>query len=126
MSAQGGSGDVLNVTSESILDPDPLLAVYASSKAGLATFSEAMNRELRPDDIRVSLLVVGRTATEFNREWTEEEITRGYGVWETEGFLEANGQQTRMDAEDVADTILFAVTRPRSQVMDVFRVRARD
>ena len=123
---QAGGGDILNVSSESILDPYPLLTLYASSKAGLATFSEAMNRELRPDDIRVSLLIVGRTATEFNAEWTEEEITRGYAVWEAEGFLKTNSQQTRMDADDVADSILYALTRPRSQVMDVFRVRTRD
>lgn len=123
---RAGGGDILNVSSESILDPYPLLTLYASSKAGLATFSEAMNRELRPDDIRVSLLIVGRTATEFNREWTEDEISRGYAVWEAEGFIKSDSEQTRMDAGDVADSIVYAVTRPRSQVLDVFRVRTRD
>jgi NAD(P)-dependent dehydrogenase (short-subunit alcohol dehydrogenase family) len=123
---KAGGGDVLNVTSESILDPYPLLSLYASSKAGLATFSEAMNRELRPNDIRVSLLIVGRTDTEFSAEWTEEETARGYEVWEAEGFLKSNSAQTKMDPADVADTILYAVSRPRSQVLDVFRVRTRD
>jgi NAD(P)-dependent dehydrogenase (short-subunit alcohol dehydrogenase family) len=123
---RAGGGDILNVTSESILDPFPLLSLYASSKAGLATFSEAMNRELRPDDIRVSLLVVGRTDTEFGIDWTAEDAARGYSTWETQGFLRKDWGQTKMNADDVADAILYAITRPRSQVLDVFRVRTRD
>ena len=123
---KAGGGDVLNVTSESMLDPYPLLSLYASSKAGLATFSEAMNRELRPDDIRVSLLVVGRTDTEFGIDWTDEDAARGYAVWEEQGFLKSGWGETKMAAADVAETIVFAVTRPRNQVLDVFRVRTRD
>jgi len=123
---RAGGGDILNVTSESILDPYPLLSLYASSKAGLATFSESMNRELLPDDIRVSLLIVGRTDTEFGADWAEEDAARGYAVWEEQGFLRKGWGETHMDAADVADAILFAVTRPRSQVLDVFRVRTRN
>ena len=122
---QAGGGDILNVTSESMLDPYPLLSLYAASKAGLATFSEAMNRELRPDDIRVSLLVVGRTDTEFGIDWTEEDAARGFAVWERDGYLKGSHQDTKMDPRDVAEAIIFAVTRPRSQVLDVFRVRTR-
>ena len=122
---RAGGSDIINVTSEAILDPYPLLTLYAASKAGLATFSEGMNRELLPHDIRVSLIVVGRTETEFGLDWSQEEAERGYAVWQSQGFLKEGWDETKMKAAEVADAIVYAVTRPRSQVLDVFRVRTR-
>jgi len=122
---KSGAGDVVNVCSESIHDPFPLLSLYAASKGGLATFSEAMTRELRPEGIRVTLLVAGRTATEFGMDWTEEESARGYAAWGEQGYLTRVSGEGQMDPDDVADAILYAVTRPRSQMVDVLQVRAQ-
>jgi NAD(P)-dependent dehydrogenase (short-subunit alcohol dehydrogenase family) len=117
--------DVVNVCSESIHDPFPLLTLYASAKGGLATFSKAMTRELRPAGIRVTLLVSGATATEFGREWAPEDAARGYAAWREQGYLKNVSGETYMDPADVADAILYTVTRPRSQMIDVIQVRAQ-
>ena len=119
------AADVVNVCSESIHNPFPLLTLYAASKAGLATFSQAMTRELRPAGIRVTLFVCGATTTEFGTGWTEEEAARGYAAWREQGFLEHVSGEQYMDPDDVADAILYTVARPRSQMIDVIQVRAQ-
>jgi NAD(P)-dependent dehydrogenase (short-subunit alcohol dehydrogenase family) len=52
-----GGGDILNTSSESTLDPFPMLSVYVSSKAGLEAFSRTLATEVQDDDIRVTVVV---------------------------------------------------------------------
>jgi NAD(P)-dependent dehydrogenase (short-subunit alcohol dehydrogenase family) len=56
---KAGAGDMINISSESALYPAPMLAAYMSSKAGVEAFSRGLNMELRPEDIRVSVLRLG-------------------------------------------------------------------
>jgi NAD(P)-dependent dehydrogenase (short-subunit alcohol dehydrogenase family) len=119
------AADIVNICSESIHDPFPLLSLYAAAKGGLATFSKAMTRELRPSGIRVTLFICGATTTEFGSEWTQEEVTRGYAAWREQGYLANVSGEEYMDPADVADAILYAVSRPRSQMVDLIQVRAQ-
>lgn len=64
MRSQGG-GRIVNVSSGSIHTPAPMVAGYAASKAGLATFSAVARVELAADGIDVSTLLPSLTATEF-------------------------------------------------------------
>jgi meso-butanediol dehydrogenase / (S,S)-butanediol dehydrogenase / diacetyl reductase len=56
---KAGGGDVINVSSESTVQPFTLLSAYGATKAGLEAFSRAMRAELKPDGIRVSTLRLG-------------------------------------------------------------------
>lgn len=52
-------GTILNVTSESIAVEFPMLSLYASTKAGLERFTQALSAELAPAGIRVSTVRAG-------------------------------------------------------------------
>src|SRR5438067_903669 len=43
-----GGGDIVNVSSESTLDPMPFLALYTAPKAGIEMFTRIASLELRP------------------------------------------------------------------------------
>jgi len=57
------SGVVVNVTSSVTLMPLPLLAVYTGSKAAVNAFTESLALELKPFDVRVNLVLPGRSPT---------------------------------------------------------------
>jgi uncharacterized protein len=58
-------GGILNVASVGSFLPGPGLAVYYGTKAYVLSFSEALHRELKPRDIRVTALCPGPVMTEF-------------------------------------------------------------
>ena len=61
MRAKGG-GHIINVSSESVHSPIPFLTLYAAGKAGLEVLTRGLKTELRPDNIRVTLLRIGGIA----------------------------------------------------------------
>jgi short-subunit dehydrogenase len=58
-------GGILNVASVAGFLPGPGSAVYYAGKAYVLSFSEALHRELRPANVRVTALCPGPVATEF-------------------------------------------------------------
>jgi len=58
---QRKAGVIINVTSSVTLRPLPLLAVYTASKAAVNAFTESLALELRPFNVRVSLVLPGRS-----------------------------------------------------------------
>jgi NAD(P)-dependent dehydrogenase (short-subunit alcohol dehydrogenase family) len=58
---QRRSGVIVNVTSSVTLRALPLLSVYTASKAAVNAFTESLALELRPFDIRVNLVLPGRS-----------------------------------------------------------------
>ena len=63
--AARGSGGILNVASTAAFQPTPWFASYGATKAYVATFSQAISRELAPRGVRVCALCPGPTKTEF-------------------------------------------------------------
>jgi NAD(P)-dependent dehydrogenase (short-subunit alcohol dehydrogenase family) len=57
---QRRSGVVVNVTSSVTLRSLPLLSVYTASKAAINAFTESLALELKPFNVRVSLVLPGR------------------------------------------------------------------
>ena len=88
-----GAGHIVNVSSLASRGPGPSWAGYAASKAGLNIFSESVQADLRGNGIRVTLVETGEVATEMQ---SEAEIA----------------SMPMLLADDVADAILYAVTRP--------------
>lgn len=58
-------GGILNVASVAAFLPGPRMAVYYASKAYVLSFSEALHKELKRRDVRVTVLCPGPVATEF-------------------------------------------------------------
>ena len=63
--AARGKGRILNVGSTAGFMPGPLQAVYFATKAFVKSFSEAMDHELRPKGVTVTLLAPGYVETGF-------------------------------------------------------------
>jgi 3-oxoacyl-[acyl-carrier protein] reductase len=94
-----GGGDVVTVASEAGRRGLPGEAVYCASKFGQVGLTRALDHELREHGIRCTNVCPGGVATDFA-------LAEGYG--RPPEVLEG-----MMSAEDVADVVLFCITRPR-------------
>lgn len=63
--AKRARGRILNVGSTAGFMPGPLQAVYFATKAFVKSFSQALDQELRPQGVTVTLLAPGYVATSF-------------------------------------------------------------
>ena len=86
--------------------------VYSLTKHGVGAFSESLRQEVTKRYVRVSLVEPGATATELaghNRPEVFDSIRNQFG-------------QT-MQAEDIADAIIYIVTRPRHVAVNEMLIR---
>jgi meso-butanediol dehydrogenase/(S,S)-butanediol dehydrogenase/diacetyl reductase len=60
LSLFGGSGHIINVTSESVNNKMPMLWMYAGTKAGLEFVSDMWSRELEAEGVRVTVVRAGQ------------------------------------------------------------------
>jgi NADP-dependent 3-hydroxy acid dehydrogenase YdfG len=95
-----GEGDVITLASEAGRRGLPGEAVYCASKFGQVGLTRALDHELREHGVRCTNVCPGGVATDFALE-------DGYG--RTTEVLAG-----MMSAEDVADVVLFCLTRPRT------------
>ncbi len=101
-----GEGDIVTVGSVAGLRGLPLESVYCASKFGQAGFTRALDHELREHGIRCTNVCPGGVATDFALE---------DGRGRSRDVLPA-----MMSAEEAAEVVLFALTRPRNQrLLDV-------
>jgi len=122
MMRRRGGGDIVNVSSESVRRPYPLLGVYAASKSALETFSSSLRSEIRADNIRVTILRAGRMSESgFNREWSAEGLARYRELVAAGGFYAESGSPTSPGL--VARSLIDALCLPRSASVDVIEIR---
>ena len=88
-----GAGHIVNVSSLASRGPAPMGAGYAASKAALNVFSDSVLVDLNRQGIKVTLIETGEVATEMQ---SDEDIA----------------SMNMLDAQDVADAIVYALTRP--------------
>lgn len=60
-------GEILNVSSLAGFQPGPMMSVYYSTKAFLISFTEAIAREHKKSNVRISVLCPGVTRTNFKQ-----------------------------------------------------------
>jgi NADP-dependent 3-hydroxy acid dehydrogenase YdfG len=96
-----GGGDFVSVASEAGRRGLPFEAVYCASKFAQVGFTRALDHELRPHGIRCTNVCPGGVATDFAME---------EGRGRTPEMPELQGM---MSAYDVAEAVLFVLTRPR-------------
>jgi clavulanate-9-aldehyde reductase len=102
MAAQG-SGHIVNVSSVAGRSANAGSAVYNMTKFGVGAFSEALRQEALHAGIRVTIIEPGATATELmshNSDAVQEiALKRFEGV-------------TRLQSEDIANAIVYALAQP--------------
>jgi NADP-dependent 3-hydroxy acid dehydrogenase YdfG len=111
MRAQGG-GDVVNLSSIAGRTARAGSSVYNLTKFGVGAFSEALRQEMIEAKIRVILVEPGFVDTELQGHNSPEVLER------LEGMRAQIGEV--LVAQDIADGILFSVTRPpRASVNEI-------
>lgn len=94
------SADVVTVASEAGRRGLPLEAVYCASKFAQVGLTRALDHEMRPRGVRCTNVCPGGVATDF-----------AMGRGRTPDMPELEGM---MAPEDVAEAVLFVLTRPRN------------
>jgi NADP-dependent 3-hydroxy acid dehydrogenase YdfG len=109
-----GVADLVNISSVAGRVARSGSGVYNLTKHGLGAFSESLRQELAERHVRVSLVEPGAVATELsshNRPEIRDQIQSRFRGLE------------RLTASDIADTILFIVTRPARMAINEVLVR---
>jgi NADP-dependent 3-hydroxy acid dehydrogenase YdfG len=102
---EGGGGDIVNVSSVAGRRADAGAAVYNLTKWGVTGFSEALRQEALHSGVRVTCVEPGFVATELQAHNTNPVVQQA-----TERMREQIGEV--LEADDIAELILFAVSRP--------------
>ena len=108
-----GEGDLVNISSVAGRTARPGNAVYAATKWAVNGWSEALRQELQPG-IRVTVIEPGAVATELT-----DHITHTSAKQMAEGFYE----QVAITAQDIAEIIAFAITRPHRVTLNEILIR---
>jgi NADP-dependent 3-hydroxy acid dehydrogenase YdfG len=97
---ESGAADIITIASEAGRRGLPYEATYCASKFGQVGFTRALDHELREHGVRCTNVCPGGVATDFA-------LDEGRG--RTPEALPG-----MMTAEDVAEVVLFVLTRPRN------------
>jgi NADP-dependent 3-hydroxy acid dehydrogenase YdfG len=114
--AEGGGGDIVNLSSVAGRRADAGAAVYNMTKFGVHGFSEALRQEALHEGIRVTTVAPGFVETELQGHNVNPVVRRAL-----ERARETIGDVLR--AEDVAEAILYAVSRPPHVCLNEVLVR---
>ncbi|WP_145148103.1 SDR family NAD(P)-dependent oxidoreductase [Paenibacillus xylanexedens] len=109
--------DLINISSVSGRKPSAGQAVYSLTKSGVAAFTEALRQENAGLNVRVAVLEPGAVGTELGnhlRDDVREQLSNILSHIEV------------LEAEDIAETIEFIVTRPRRVAVNEILVRPTD
>ncbi|MBF6557503.1 MAG: SDR family NAD(P)-dependent oxidoreductase [Acidimicrobiales bacterium] len=106
--------DVVNVSSVAGRVARQGSGVYNASKFGVVAFSESLRQEVTRRHVRVSIVEPGAVMTELASHNRPEII---------EGMRATFGDTELMRSEDIAESILFTVTRPRHVAVNEILIR---
>jgi NADP-dependent 3-hydroxy acid dehydrogenase YdfG len=114
---RSGDGHIVNVGSIAGLETYPGGAGYTAAKHAVRAISETMRLELLGKPVRVTEIDPGLVETEFSLVRFGGDAARAEKVYEG---------MTPLTADDVADCIAWAVTRPSHVNIDMIVVKPRD
>src|SRR4029079_5860085 len=108
-----GGSDLVNISSVAGRTARPGNAVYAATKWGMNGWSEALRQELQPA-VRVTLIEPGAVAPELTDHITDAAAKEA---------AETMYDELAITAQDVAEVIAFAVTRPHRMTLSEILIR---
>jgi len=97
------SGHIINVSSVAGHKVGVNNAVYAATKTAVRVISEGLRQEVKPWNLRTTVISPGAVATELPGSVTEPDIARGIGA-----FYE----QFAIPADSFARAVAFAISQP--------------
>jgi NADP-dependent 3-hydroxy acid dehydrogenase YdfG len=113
-----GAGHIVNMGSVAAIWPYANGALYCTSKAAVHAFSRSLREDLLGQPIRVTTLAPGLVETPFSEVRFRGDEEKARAVYAN---VPLGGP---MHPEDVADCVLFAVTRPQRVNVDEIVVMA--
>ena len=100
-----GVGDIIITSSLAAHFPTPWEPVYASSKWAINCFVQTVRRQVFKHGIRVGSISPGPVITSLLADWPAEKLA------------EAKAKGSLLEASEVADVVLFMLTRPRGMTI---------
>ncbi|CAE6823990.1 SDR family oxidoreductase [Paraburkholderia haematera] len=97
------SGHIINVSSVAGRTVRPSSAVYAATKSAVLMLSEGLRQEVKPYDIRTTVISPGAVATELPSSVTEPDVA---------GFISKFYEQYAIPADSFARAVAFAISQP--------------
>ncbi|MBO1336606.1 SDR family oxidoreductase [Streptomyces sp. VRA16 Mangrove soil] len=101
----GGTADLVNISSIGAHVPFPNYAVYGATKAALTYLSQSLRTELGPHDVRVTNIEPGLTDTELGSHVDNAELSA-----QLDGMFDA---LIGLSSDDIADLIAYTTSRAR-------------
>jgi NADP-dependent 3-hydroxy acid dehydrogenase YdfG len=111
-------GHIVNISSTAGRIANPNAAAYSATKFGVVAFSEALRREVCADNIRVSCIEPGVVETELREHIGHAATKSTLDQWAA--------SMRQLQPEDVADAIVFCVTRPSHVNVNEILIRPTD
>jgi NADP-dependent 3-hydroxy acid dehydrogenase YdfG len=109
--------DIVNISSTAGRVPGAGYAVYSLTKFGVNAFSEGLRQEVRPQSVRVGTIMPGTVDTEL-RTHMRDELRAG---------VEASmSGMEKLRSQDIADAVVFMVSRERRAAVNEILLRASD
>ncbi len=106
--------DMINVSSVAGRNARANAGVYNATKFAVGAFSEALRQEVTRKHVRIALIEPGLVETELrshNRPEVQEQLAR------------ANPVDDPLQAADIADAVVYVVTRPRHMAINEVLIR---
>jgi len=97
------SGHIINVSSVAGHKVGPGGAVYAATKHAVRVISEGLRQEVKPYNIRTTIISPGAVATELPDSVTEPDVAQG---------VRALYDRVAIPADSFARTVIFAMSQP--------------
>jgi len=97
------SGHIINVSSVAGHKVGPGGAVYAATKHAVRVISEGLRQEVKPYNIRTTIISPGAVATELPDSVTEADVAQG---------VRALYDRVAIPADSFARTVVFAMSQP--------------
>lgn len=117
-----GGGDIVNISSQSVLTPQPMMIVYAAAKGGLEVFARGLRNELRGRNIRVANVQLGAIAGSVLDSADPEGQRKYLRLLENAG-MEKTFVFPGTNPADIAAAILHAVSAPRDMIFEDIALR---
>jgi NAD(P)-dependent dehydrogenase (short-subunit alcohol dehydrogenase family) len=119
---KAGGGDIVNISTQSVLTPQPLMIVYSAAKGGLDVFSQGLRNEFKTENIRVLTVQIGVVANSTLDTADPEGAAKYAEKLERAGLSKAFVFPGSTPA-DIASSIVHAVTAPRNTVIEQIVMR---
>lgn len=111
---EAGDGQIITTGSVASYNSEPTGVIYSTTKFGVRALHEGLRKELN-GRVRLTLVAPGMTETELGNDITVTEVSDSLKEW----------RKNHINAEDVAESVAFAIAQPKHVSLPVVVVSTR-